>query len=136
MSHFQVYPGIARKLRSRKDTDERVLSIIQIRLLFIFSPMYLIILISEFLVPQGGDEEKFKLVVEAHSVLSDPNRRERYDNGEDEDGMNDSGGMGGMGGMSHMDLAELFSHFHGGGGGGGFSSFGGGSRSHSHGFSF
>jgi DnaJ family protein C protein 7 len=85
---------------------------------------------------KGGDEEKFKLVVEAHSVLSDPRRRERYDLGEDEDGMSDSSGMGGMGGMSHMDLAELFAQFHGGGGGG-FSSFGGGAgRAHSHGFSF
>ncbi|EEB98965.1 hypothetical protein MPER_01434, partial [Moniliophthora perniciosa FA553] len=43
--------------------------------------------------------DKFKLVVEAHAVLSDPDRRERYDMGEDEDGLNDGGGMGGMGGM-------------------------------------
>jgi len=28
------------------------------------------------------------LVVEANGVLSDPQRRERYDLGEDEDGMN------------------------------------------------
>ncbi|EDQ98078.1 uncharacterized protein LACBIDRAFT_186713 [Laccaria bicolor S238N-H82] len=84
---------------------------------------------------KGGDEEKFKLVVEANAVLSDPQRRERYDMGEDEDGMNEGGGMGGMGGMSHMDLAELFSHFHGGPAG--FSGFPGqGSRGHSHGFSF
>ncbi|TFK37408.1 hypothetical protein BDQ12DRAFT_705873 [Crucibulum laeve] len=75
---------------------------------------------------KGGDEEKFKLVVEANAVLSDPQRRERYDLGEDEDGMTDSG-MGGMGGMR------------GGGGGFGFggSGFGGGggrSRGgHSHG---
>jgi len=84
---------------------------------------------------KGGDEEKFKLVVEAHNVLSDPRRRERYDLGEDEDGMTDSGhGMGGMGGM---DLSELFAQFHGGGGGGfSTSSFGGGARSHTHGFSF
>ncbi|KAF9809201.1 hypothetical protein IEO21_07501 [Rhodonia placenta] len=86
---------------------------------------------------KGGDEEKFKLVVEAHSVLSDPARRERYDMGEDEDGMGSGmGGMGGMGGMSPMDLSELFAQFHGGSGfgGGGFgdgspySSFGGSSR--------
>ena len=32
---------------------------------------------------EGGDEEKFKLVVEAHTVLSDPYRRERYDLGKD-----------------------------------------------------
>ncbi|KAJ7281964.1 protein prenylyltransferase [Mycena rebaudengoi] len=58
---------------------------------------------------KGGDEEKFKLVVEANAVLSDPQRRERYDMGEDEDGMSDSSGMGGMSGM---DLSELFAQFH------------------------
>ena len=82
---------------------------------------------------QGGDEEKFKLVVEAHGVLSDPRRRERYDMGEDEDGTSDSG-MGGMGGMNQMDLAELFAQFHGGGGFSGFSS--GGPGGHSHGRPF
>lgn len=59
--------------------------------------------------------------MEANAVLSDAARRERYDMGEDEDGMNESGGMGGGGmHMSHADLAELLSHFNGGGGGGGF----------------
>ncbi|EIM80318.1 TPR-like protein [Stereum hirsutum FP-91666 SS1] len=92
---------------------------------------------------KGGDEEKFKLVVEAHAVLSDPARRERYDLGEDEDGLNDGGGMGGgMGGMSPQDMANLFAHFGAGGpagfggGGGGFSSGGygggGGGSFHSH----
>ncbi|KIJ21013.1 hypothetical protein PAXINDRAFT_165811 [Paxillus involutus ATCC 200175] len=71
---------------------------------------------------KGGDEEKFKLLVEAHAVLSDPQRRERYDMGEDEDGQNDSGGMGGFG--VQPDLADLFAQFHGGGFGGG--PFGGG----------
>ncbi|KAI0781853.1 hypothetical protein C8Q75DRAFT_728409, partial [Abortiporus biennis] len=66
---------------------------------------------------KGGDEEHFKLVVEAHGVLSDPHRRERYDNGDDEEDA--MGGMGG--GMQHMDLSELFAQFNGGGfGGGGF----------------
>jgi len=86
---------------------------------------------------KGGDEEKFKLVVEAHSVLSDPQRRHRYDMGEDEDG-SDSG-MGGMGGMrmNPNDIAELFAQFGGGAGPRGFggdgfhshSSFGGGGGS-------
>lgn len=80
---------------------------------------------------KGGDEEKFKLVVEAHAVISDPRRRERYDLGEDEDGMTDSshtrGGGGGGGGMNPADFASMFAQFGpgsgggGGGGGGGFS---------------
>ncbi|PPQ88738.1 hypothetical protein CVT25_008545 [Psilocybe cyanescens] len=96
---------------------------------------------------KGGDEEKFKLVVEANAVLSDPRRRERYDMGEDEDGLNDgSSGMGGggfhggggFGGMSPEDLEGIFASFGGGGGarfGGGMG--GGGRRGHTHhGFSF
>ncbi|KZT00971.1 DnaJ-domain-containing protein [Laetiporus sulphureus 93-53] len=73
---------------------------------------------------KGGEEEKFKLVVEAHSVLSDPHRRQRYDMGDDEDVMDS---MGGMNGMHGMDLNDIFAQFGGGGfafrsGGGGFSS--------------
>lgn len=77
---------------------------------------------------KGGDEEKFKLVVEAFTVLSDPQRRQRYDLGEDDSEY--GGGSGGMGGMSSMDpqdFADLFAQFgggmprgFGGGGGGGF----------------
>ncbi|KAI5999397.1 hypothetical protein F5J12DRAFT_848027 [Pisolithus orientalis] len=77
---------------------------------------------------KGGDEEKFKLVVEAHAVLSDPQRRQRYDMGEDEDGQTDPS-MGGMNGfrMNHADLASLFAQFDGGPfGGGGRGQFGGG----------
>ncbi len=88
------------------------------------------------MIYQGGDEEKFKLVVEANAVLSDPDRRARYDMGEDEDGLNEgfSGGMGGMHAMN-VDLSEIFAQFHGAGafggagaggaGGAGFSSYGG-----------
>lgn len=70
---------------------------------------------------KGGDEEKFKLVVEAHTVLSDPTRRQRYDLGDDEDGsMGSPGGMGGFGGMDPNDFANMFMNFSGRGGGGGF----------------
>jgi DnaJ homolog subfamily C member 7 len=65
---------------------------------------------------QGGDEEKFKLVAEAHAVLSDPQRRERYDLGEDEDGTTDSSQMRGAGGMP-PDIARMFAQFGTGGGG-------------------
>lgn len=69
-------------------------------------------------------------------MLSDPQRRHRYDNGHDEDGQTDSSGMGGMhGGMGGMDLSELFAQM--GGGGGfrpGFGGGGGGGGGHFHGF--
>ncbi|KAG8830849.1 hypothetical protein FRC18_007511 [Serendipita sp. 400] len=54
----------------------------------------------------GGDEEKFKLVVEAHAVLSDPDKRERYDSGEDIDGQMNSGapGAGFPGGVDINDI--------------------------------
>jgi len=68
---------------------------------------------------KGGDEEKFKLVVEAHAVLSDPQRRERYDLGDDEDGTTDSSHMRGPGGMNPADFASMFAQFGGSGGGGG-----------------
>ncbi|KAH8830201.1 hypothetical protein DL96DRAFT_1525532 [Flagelloscypha sp. PMI_526] len=78
---------------------------------------------------KGGDEEQFKLVSEAYSILSDPVKRQRYDDGEDDD----DHGPGGM--PAGMDLSELFAQFHGGGGfggmgGGGFGGggFGGGRR--------
>lgn len=95
---------------------------------------------------QGGDEEKFKLVVEANAVLSDPRRRARYDMGEDEDGSIDGGGMGGhpfAGRMNPADLEEIFSAFGGGhfasssfGAAFGGSPVGGGRRGRTHGFGF
>ena len=73
---------------------------------------------------KGGDEEKFKLANEAFSVLSDPQRRQRYDMGEDDSEY--GGGSGGMASMNPEDIAEIFAQFGGGvprgfGGGGGFS---------------
>ncbi|EJD33033.1 protein prenylyltransferase, partial [Auricularia subglabra TFB-10046 SS5] len=65
---------------------------------------------------KGGDEEQFKLVAEANAVLSDPQRRQRYDDGEDEDGMSNSGPDFGFG--PNIDISQLFAHMHGGRGGG------------------
>lgn len=76
---------------------------------------------------KGGDEEKFKLCSEAYNVLSDENKRRRYDAGADDlehDAMPGfgggfGGGMGGPGGVE-INLADLF------GAGGGMGGMGGG----------
>lgn len=68
---------------------------------------------------KGGDPEKFKELAHAYEVLSDPEKREIY-NQYGEDALKE--GMGGGGGMH--DPFDIFSSFFGGGGG-----FGGGGSS-------
>lgn len=78
-------------------------------------------------------EEKFKEAAEAYDVLSNPEKKQRYD----QFGHQGMGGSGGFGGGGHMNMDDIFSQFgdifggafggSGGFGGGGFGG-GGGSR--------
>jgi molecular chaperone DnaJ len=71
-------------------------------------------------------EEKFKEAAEAYSVLSDPDKRAKYDQ-FGFDGLNGAGGFGGSGGFggAGMSMDDIFSMFGDIFGGGAFSSFGG-----------
>ncbi len=73
-------------------------------------------------------EEKFKEAAEAYDVLSNPDKRARYDQ-YGHAGMGGAGGFGGFGGGG-MSMEDIFSHFGDifGGSFGGFGGFGGGSR--------
>lgn len=72
-------------------------------------------------------EEKFKEAAEAYSVLSDEDKRRKYDQfGFDGPNMG-SGGFGGFGGGMNMeDIFSAFGDIFGGGSFGGFGGFGGG----------
>lgn len=60
---------------------------------------------------RAAAEKQFKEIGEAYSVLSDANKKMRYDNGEDLDDPH--------GGMHDVDPTQIFQTFFGGGGGGG-----------------
>ncbi|MBO4445979.1 MAG: molecular chaperone DnaJ, partial [Clostridia bacterium] len=86
--------------------------------------------------PGDAEAEKhFKEVNEAYEILSDPDKKSRYDRfghaGVDPNGF--GGGAGGAGGYADFgDLGDIFSSIFGsgfGGGFGGFGGFGGGGRS-------
>ena len=74
-------------------------------------------------------EEQFKEAAEAYEVLSDDNKKARYDQ-FGHAGMSNSGGYGGGAGMSMDDIFSHFGDIFGDMGGfGGFSGFGGGRQS-------
>ena len=78
--------------------------------------------------PDDKDAEaKFKEAAEAYEILSDDNKKARYDQYGHQAFENGGGGFGG-GGMNMDDIFSQFGDIFGGGGGfgGGFSGFGGG----------
>lgn len=70
-------------------------------------------------------EEEFKKAAEAYEVLSDPNKKSRYDQYGRQAFEGGGNYGGGGGGMNMDDIFSQFGDIFGGGGGGGFSGFGG-----------
>jgi len=73
-------------------------------------------------------EEKFKKAAEAYEILSDPDKKARYDQYGHQAFENGGGGGGGFGGMNMDDIFSQFGDIFGGGGFGG--GFGGGGGHH------
>ncbi len=75
-------------------------------------------------------EERFKKAAEAYEVLSNADKKAKYDQFGHAAFENGGGGAGGFGGMNMDDIFSQFGDIFGGhfGGGGGFGGFGGGSR--------
>ncbi len=72
-------------------------------------------------------EEKFKTAAEAYEVLSDPDKKARYDQ-FGHAAFENGGGFHGAGGMNMDDIFSHFGDIFGGHFGGGFSGFGGGQQ--------
>ena len=70
-------------------------------------------------------EDKFKEAAEAYEILSDPDKKARFDQYGHQ--AFEGGGFGGGGGMNMDDIFSQFGDIFGGGGGG-FGGFGGGQR--------
>jgi molecular chaperone DnaJ len=66
---------------------------------------------------QGGEEARFKEIQGAYDVLSDPEKRKRYDTFGQGNGRGPFGGAGGGAGFQEFDLGDLFGGLFGGGGG-------------------